>query len=182
MGLYTTFHFRAKLRFDLPAAVVATIQGQCTPWPAERALPGPWTSGDDAGLTGTAPQATPDGFNWAGWHQHPHLFFTLPRADAIPRGRDYDNWPEADFRRYADGGGQLVFTCALKNINQEIEQFLDWIAPYVRFRFGKRTRGRRRVWVGWYRMEGERLVNIYLERCFEVDEPPVRAVIDFTQA
>jgi len=191
MAHYTRFYFRAKLIFRLPAEVAATLQAQCAPWPASTPLPPPFSIGwdlpapeepswqypDEPDLEADArqerrqvldsfePAATPSGLNWAGWHAHPHAFFSRPRAHAIPRGTNTpgDGGRAPDFRRYADGGARLEFECEFKNYDGEIESFLDWIAPYVRPRFGKRSRGRRMVWVGWMRPEcAERHLNIFV--------------------
>ena len=70
------------------------------------------------------------------------------------------------FKQQADGGARLEFECEFKNYDSEIEQFLDWIAPFVRLRYGKRSRGRQRVWVGWYwPEEAEQRRNIFIEAC-----------------
>lgn len=180
MAHYTRFYFRAKLAFSLPEAVAATLQAQCAPWPEQEPLPGPFSIGWDLpapdleadarqerrdALDSFGPAATPSGLAWAGWHECPHAFFALPRAHAIPRGTHTPDGggPEPDFRRYADGGARLEFACEFKNYDGEIASFLDWIAPYVRQRFGKRNRGRRMVWVGWLRPEcAERHRNIFI--------------------
>lgn len=145
MAHYTTFHFRAKLNFNLPESVATTLQNQCGP----QALAMPLTGADD---------------DWYGWQAHPHEFFSLPNAGYIPRGdAAAGDFPAPDFRRYADGGAQLIFTCEFKNYADEIQRFLDWIAPYVRGRFGKRSRGRRLIWVGWMRPEcADRAYNIFI--------------------
>jgi hypothetical protein len=147
MCQYTTFHFRAKLSFQLPEEVAATLQSQCS-----------------RHLSETPVEGAPDGFNWAGSAAHPHQFFSLPNAGSIPGGsRSQEDYPAPDFRRYADGGAQLVFTCELKDYHDEVGQFLHWIAPFVRGRFGKRRRGRRGVWVGWWRPESaDRRYNIFI--------------------
>lgn len=190
MAHYTRFYFRAKLAFSLPAEVAATLHAQCAPWPEEKPLPGPFSIGWDLPapeepswqypyepdleadarqerrqvLDSFEPAATPEGLAWAGWHAHPHAFFTLPRAHAIPRGTNTDEGSTApDFRRYAHGGARLEFHCEFKNYDGEIEAFVNWIAPYVRSRFGKRNRGRHLVWVGWMRPEvAGRHLNIFV--------------------
>ncbi|MDF7815325.1 hypothetical protein [Hymenobacter sp. YC55] len=109
------------------------------------------------------PAPTQEGFAWPGVACAPPRFFTLPRAHAIPRGTNsLEGNTAPDFRRYAHGGARLEFACEFKNYDGEILAFLEWIAPYVRDRFGKRSWGRRMVWVGWMRREHERHYNIFI--------------------
>lgn len=173
MGQITRFYFRAKLDFRTPQAVKTVLQRQFDATGLGAGLH--WFQvfdGNERDFNfnpepGRATEA-PEGVNWAGAGElEPHVFFSLPRAHAIPHSLDEQARTRPNvFRAHADGGARLELECAFKNYDQEIEHFLQWIKPYVRLRFGKRNRGRHRVWVGWYWVEGEsRRANVFIEPC-----------------
>lgn len=84
-----------------------------------------------------------------------HPFFRADRCDLIGRGGSYyfDGQPYIQFRYDEIAKCWFLTTCSnLKNYNQEIEKFLDWLCPYIL------TEG----YIGtyWYE-EQEEPINIY---------------------
>lgn len=63
-----------------------------------------------------------------------HPFFKTDRCDMVGRGGSYyfDGQPYTQFRYDEIAKCWFLTTCFnLKNYNQEIEKFLDWLCPYI---------------------------------------------------
>lgn len=161
MSYYTKFHFRAKLRFDLPDNIRLLLRNQFQPHEAGEAMhqrllrsehgasaavaspryPGMHRVGDDYQCPYYQDQ------RWIGHSEH--LFFTQSRADSIPWSSNGEDYPKPSYREYPDGSSILEFTCEFNQAGPVIEDFLDWIMPYVRLKFAKRRRGRDKVYIGY---------------------------------
>jgi hypothetical protein len=106
MGMYTALHFGADLKLDTPDQIVNILRYML-----------------DEKHDPHSPPATPE---------HP-LFGVDTRWRWMLMG---DSWyfRHESFSKVIDcpgGGHTLSITCNLKNYNDEISKFLDWIMPYV---------------------------------------------------
>lgn len=76
------------------------------------------------------------------WPDHP--FFSCPRCDLITNGSSY-YFPQADHYRaervdhYTGPSYHLSFRANLKNYDDEIDKFFDWVTPHVRESGGEKT-------------------------------------------
>jgi hypothetical protein len=103
MGMYTEFYFRADLKRDTPEEVIGFLTD----------LFGP--SSDD-------PEELPD-----------HPFFECARWSSLFFGASA-YFPDAMRSAFSRGWGdfyQIAIHSSLKNYGGEIDQFLDWIGPYL---------------------------------------------------
>ncbi len=105
MGMYTELYLGTKLRGDTPPEVFALI---------------------DAMLHGEDPKSLPS-----------HPFFACKRWRQLFSGGGSYYFEAPCFRRLFDadpiceGARQLLIVVNLKNYDQEIQHFLDWISPYI---------------------------------------------------
>ena len=104
MGMYTQIHFASELKKDTPEIVLDVLSYM-------------------AGNTKNKPNKLPT-----------HKLFTTSRWGGLMTMSSYyfDYKTQADF--YLDsiaGGYYLSFTSNLKNYGSEIENFIDWIDPYL---------------------------------------------------
>jgi len=104
MGMYTELHFNAELKEDTPEEVIALLR---------------FMLGDIEEQMDPSPE---------------HLFFKTTRWNWMLKCDSY--YFAADTHstlRYDDIGRcrYLCIRCNLKNYDDEIEHFLDWIMPYI---------------------------------------------------
>lgn len=104
MGMYTEFHFNARLRKDVPDDVLAILKGM--------------VQGEDE-----APETTP---------AHP-LFATDRWEYMLQCDSYYFAADTRSTLRFDEIGGfhALCIRCNLKNYDGEIQKFIDWIMPYI---------------------------------------------------
>jgi hypothetical protein len=166
MGHYTKFYFRAKLDFRLPEPIRLLFRKACQTYDEDLAMHQRLLRSE---VGASAAAMTGRNRPWGGyfhdtWIGHPaHEFFACERAMMIPWGRQGEDYPVPVYVEYPDGSSRLEFTCEFKNYADEIAKFLDWIMPYVRFKYGKRNRGRQRIWVGYAQPESARgRIDYYL--------------------
>lgn len=102
MGMYTELHYNVELRKDVPAEVIATLNYM---------------------LDKDSPEAKCD-----------HPLFMTRRWPVMLRMDSYSfNADTHSTLRFDEIAGQyiLCIRCNLKNYDNEIEKFVDWINPYV---------------------------------------------------
>lgn len=199
MGHYTRFHFRAKLAFNLPEPIRVLLRNQFQD--AQKAeemhanlLRSEVGASAAAAAVGSTSFFKQVGDPWPGaylynpeWIGHPdHAFFKLDRADSIPWDNCGDKAPQPVFIEYPDGGSRIEFTCEFNHAYEEIHEFLEWIAPYVRQKYGKRNRGRDKVYVGWWSSEDMTgRVNVFIKPCATPQYPTMlfgrEVVEDYSQ-
>lgn len=106
MGMYTELYLGTKLRGDTPAEVFSLI---------ERAIGGMSEN----------------------WDLPDHPFFKCERWSCIFCGGGSYYFEAPCFQKLFDpdpicnGARQLLIVVNLKNYDQEIQHFLDWISPYI---------------------------------------------------
>lgn len=104
MGMYTQLHYGVRLKKNTPQQVVDLLQ---------------FMLGDEA----KKPTELPD-------HD---LFRTSRWSYMLTCDSYYFNYKTCSNMRLDDIAGQWFFsvTCNVKNYNNEIEKFIDWLMPYV---------------------------------------------------
>jgi hypothetical protein len=105
MGHYTRMKFDAVLSGDTPQPVIDLLLGATRySWPSPESLPA-------------------------------HPLFGKGHWKEVLRGNATSKWPEADGELRIDvnddGSLRLAFHTSLKNYDDEIHAFCDWIAPYL---------------------------------------------------
>lgn len=186
MSHLSTFYFRAKLDFSLLDSIRRMLRNQFkTAEQAElmhqqllrsefgasaaSAASGPTCFGAFVGDPYPGPYYYND--DWIGHAAHP--FFDLPRASYLPKSGDGESRPS--YVEYPDGSSIVEFSCEINNGHHEIHEFLEWIKPYVRQRYGKRNRGREKVWVGWWSNESmSGRVDVFIKPCPTSEHPAMR--------
>jgi hypothetical protein len=106
MGMYTELVLKCSIRDDVPADVRAVLNHLFNGADMPKALPG-------------------------------HAFFECPRWDFIGKGSSFYHTPFA-LSKYSDGfeddgrrGGHIFSRSDLKDYNDEIKHFTDWLMPYI---------------------------------------------------
>jgi hypothetical protein len=103
MGMYTELHYNVELKKSVPDEVIKTLQYMLDPLEAEqpRPLPG-------------------------------HTLFSTQRWDVMLR-MSSAYFPARTHSELFEQFDQwhLGVRCNLKNYNEEIEKFVDWLDPYV---------------------------------------------------
>lgn len=102
MGMYTELRINCRLRRDVPAEVIRNL----------RLL---------ADGEGRGNASLPD-----------HPFFSLPRWTSVMRAGSayFDDHPSAALVKW-NGQWRLLSVANLKNYDNEIAQFIDWLSPFV---------------------------------------------------
>lgn len=104
MGMYTELFIQCRLRKDdmIPDYVVPILQFMMGDGEVEPPLPG-------------------------------HRFFRTDRWCHMLRSNSYYLTPISVSKLQADHSGQYTFIarCDLKNYDREIEEFIDWLTPYI---------------------------------------------------
>ena len=102
MGMYTELHYNAELRADVPSDVVDILKLML-------------------GEAAEGPE-TPD---------HPLFGETRWRFMLQCDSYYFDADTHSTLRKDRQGGLYLCVRCNLKNYDDEIEKFCDWIRPYI---------------------------------------------------
>jgi hypothetical protein len=105
MGMYTEFVLVAKVRGDAPAEVIEMLKVMCT---------------------GGANEVDLSNLN--------HPFFSLGRAPWMLQCSSYYHTPASVSQFEHNDIGKfwtLIVRCDLKNYEDEIDQFVDWVTPYL---------------------------------------------------
>jgi hypothetical protein len=102
MGMYTEFHFNAELREDVPDDVLAVLDYMVNDVPEPSSLP-----------------------------EHP--LFNCLRWRSMLRMDSYYFPADTHSTLRLDEGGEryLCVRCNLKNYDDEIRHFVDWVTPYL---------------------------------------------------
>lgn len=120
MGMYTEFHFNVELKKDTPLEVLRILR---------------FMTGQES--FSSEELSLPD-----------HYLFTLDRWKYMLRTDSY-YFPAQTFSKlYLDKSFNTYYLnirCNLKNYNQEIQHFIDWIKPYLQADEGD--------FLGFYRYE-----------------------------
>lgn len=102
MGMYTEFHFNTELKRDIPDEIRAVLDYMVGNRDDEPATP-----------------------------EHP-LFCTTRWRMMLRSGSYYfDADTHSTLRDDEQGGSYLCIRCNLKNHDDEIEKFCDWVRPYI---------------------------------------------------
>jgi hypothetical protein len=127
MGMYTQLHYGAQLRTDVPAQIVNVLQ---------------YMVGESTAPPPTLPE---------------HALFRCDRWVYMLRCDSYYfDYKTTHLLRFDDIGRQwyLNVTSNLKNYDNEIEKFIDWIAPHVDKMPGD--------FLGYSRYEGEEAPTLWV--------------------
>lgn len=109
MGMYTEIYVKINFKDDLPAEVVNALK---------------WLAGEDS------TQSLPD-----------HPFFRMHRAPILLRCCSYYHQPGVTRNLWFDDISKSWYLCSrsdIKNYEDEIEAFFDWVKPFVETR-GEKT-------------------------------------------
>ena len=127
MGMYTEIFFRAELRTDVPTKVIDLIR---------------------AWITNEVPDNLPD-----------HPLFKCDRWGTLLNGGSA-YFPTMVSPVFARGGfsheWELSFNSSLKNYDGEIQQFFDWINPYLRAVPGE--------FIGYHLYEADEVPTLMLKK------------------
>lgn len=117
MGMYTELHFNSELKKDVPPEALAILQYM--------------VNGGDVPPPVTNHPLFLEGSRWRFMLQTDSYYFDADTHSTL----------RLDFQ----GGWYLCIRCNLKNYSNEIQNFLEWVRPYLDKRKGE--------FLGFYRYE-----------------------------